>query len=116
VLFVQFEPVQDFMFSQSGPIWKHFLEPYSLTLDLTLSEEVLLAQMKQKGRYNIKLAEKQGVLIELSRETEGLDHFMRLLGETLDRDGFSGNSRAYYAALLALRSHPSEGLYLASKD
>lgn len=104
------------MFSRNEPPWKHFLEPYSLILDLTLSEEALLTQMKQKGRYNIKLAEKQGILIELSRESEGLDHFMRLLGETLDRDGFSGNSREYYTALLASRSHMSEGLYLARKD
>jgi peptidoglycan pentaglycine glycine transferase (the first glycine) len=116
VVFAQYEPVQDLGFTQNMPLWKYFVEPYTLTLDLTLSEDELLAQMKQKGRYNIKLAEKQGVTIELSHLPNGLDHFMRLLNETLDRDGFSGNSRTYYAGLLAARTHVSEGLYLAHKD
>ena len=74
--------------------------------------------MKQKGRYNIRLAEKHGVMIEHADrdDPEGLADFMRLLQETLSRDGFSGNSTEYYRALLASRSGKSEGLYLAKKD
>ena len=33
-------------------------------INLTDSEENILAQMKQKGRYNIRLAEKHGVTVE----------------------------------------------------
>jgi hypothetical protein len=116
VVFVQYEPIQDLGFTSGIPTWKNFVEPYTLMLDLTLPEDEILAQMKQKGRYNIKLAEKQGVSIEQSTSTEGLDEFMRLLSETLDRDGFSGNSRAYYAGLLASRTHPGEGLYLSRRE
>ena len=116
MVFIQYEPIQDFGFVEALPVWKSFVEPYTLTLDLTLPEEEILAQMKQKGRYNIKLAEKQGVVVQQLNEPEGLDHFMRLLAETLGRDGFFGNSRAYYSGLLASRTHSSEGLYLASRD
>lgn len=38
---------------------------------------------------------------------------MDLLGETLSRDGFSGNGRAYYAELLKTRNGKAEGLYIA---
>lgn len=39
--------------------YKHFLEPYTRVLDLTLDDTSLLTQMHEKGRYNIRLAEKR---------------------------------------------------------
>jgi lipid II:glycine glycyltransferase (peptidoglycan interpeptide bridge formation enzyme) len=51
------------------------------------TEEELLAEMKPKGRYNIRLAEKNGCRVEKVASTECmLDIFMGLLGETLERD------------------------------
>ncbi len=81
----------------------------TLLLDLTLSEEELLQQMKQKGRYNIRLAEKKGVEIEIYagdqlQSQEGMDlvqEFYTITVETTARDGFSGHSLEYYRTLIA---------------
>ncbi len=84
----------------------------TLVLDLTLSEEDLLKQMKPKGRYNIKVAEKNGVTI---REYQGVDAFCDLLEKTTGRDGFSAHPKAYYQKMLqALQPHVQ--LLMAGKD
>ncbi len=44
----------------------------TITLDLTGTEEDWLARMKQKTRYNIRLAEKKGVVIQ---ESDSVDDF-----------------------------------------
>src|SRR3989344_8816273 len=43
---------------------RRFFTPKTFWLDLTKDEEQLLAAMHPKARYNIRLAEKHGVIIE----------------------------------------------------
>ncbi len=59
----------------------------TVLLDLTRSEEDLLAAMKQKTRYNIRLAERRGVSVRLGSSAD-LDLFYRLYAETGQRNGF----------------------------
>jgi lipid II:glycine glycyltransferase (peptidoglycan interpeptide bridge formation enzyme) len=66
-------------------------------IDLTHTDEELLAQMKQKGRYNIGLAERQGVTVE---ESEDIDAFARLAKGTAARDRFQAHGERHYAAFL----------------
>lgn len=66
-------------------------------IDLSESEEGILAQMHQKGRYNIKVADKNGVRVEESRDTAA---FARLMAETAARDGFRGPSQRQFEAFL----------------
>ena len=81
----------------------------TLILDLTLSEEELLKQMKQKGRYNVRLAEKRDVTINIytgtqltkTHEIDPVQEFYTLTVETTMRDGFSGHSLEYYRRLIA---------------
>jgi len=54
-------------------------------IDLTKSEEEILAQMHPKGRYNIKVAQKNGVQVEQADDVEA---FYDLLQQTAWRDGF----------------------------
>ncbi len=67
----------------------------TLTLDLRRSEEDLLAGMKQKTRYNIRLAERRGVRVRRGT-LEDLPCLYRMYAETSVRDGFVIRQEAYY--------------------
>jgi lipid II:glycine glycyltransferase (peptidoglycan interpeptide bridge formation enzyme) len=57
----------------------------TLQIDLTKSEQKLLSEMKQKTRYNIKLAQKSDVKIEMSKD---INSFLDLWHKTsLSRGG-----------------------------
>jgi len=78
----------------------------TLILNLNKSEEELLAEMKQKTRYNIRLAEKRGIKIRISNEPEkDIEYFWQLAKETGKRDGFYLYAKDYYAKQL-LSCHP----------
>ncbi len=64
--------------------------------DLTVGEDALLAQMKQKWRYNVRLAEKRGVTVRPGSEID-FGAFYALYGETGARDGFLIRPYDYYA-------------------
>jgi lipid II:glycine glycyltransferase (peptidoglycan interpeptide bridge formation enzyme) len=67
----------------------------TVRLDLSRSEDDLLAAMKQKTRYNIRLAEKKGVRIRAGSLAD-LDVLYRMYAETSVRDGFVIRSPEYY--------------------
>ncbi len=72
----------------------------TLVLDISKSEEELLADMHQKTRYNIRLASKRGVTIEEG----GLDDFYsfwNLMEKTGERDAFRIHSEKHYENLLS---------------
>jgi lipid II:glycine glycyltransferase (peptidoglycan interpeptide bridge formation enzyme) len=65
----------------------------TLLVDLGGSEEAVLGRMKQKTRYNIRLAQKRGVLVH---RTADLEAFYRLMQITGERDVFGVHSLGYY--------------------
>lgn len=70
-------------------------------IDLTLSEDVLLANMKQKTRYNIRLAERKGVTIRFGDESDiSLLHNMYV--ETSQRDQFIIREEEYYQTVMEI--------------
>lgn len=76
--------------------------PRTLIVDLTGDEERVLGRMKQKTRYNIKLAQKRGVVVHSSSD---IDAFYRLMQVTGDRDQFGVHSLDYYRSAYEL-FHP----------
>ena len=82
------EPPKGFINSQQT-----IQPPQTLIVDLTGNEEQVLARMKQKTRYNIRLALKKGVVVHTS---EDMDSFYRLVQITGGRDQFGVHSREYY--------------------
>ncbi len=91
--------------------------PSTLILDLTKTEDRLLSEMKSKTRYNLKLAKKRGVEIEITTDPEKIDIFHKILNETTSRDQFRGHSKDYYKKML--RFFGKEGiikLYLAKYE
>jgi peptidoglycan pentaglycine glycine transferase (the first glycine) len=67
----------------------------TVLLDLNRSEEALLAEMKQKARYNIRLAMRRGVTIRQGTATD-LNRFYELYAETSQRNGFAIRPAEYY--------------------
>ncbi|ADY57561.1 Methicillin resistance protein [Syntrophobotulus glycolicus DSM 8271] len=67
-------------------------------LDISPDEECLLANMQQKTRYNIRLAEKKGVVIRTGTRQE-LPKFYEVLKETTERDHFLVRAYSYFEDL-----------------
>ncbi|HVW66415.1 MAG TPA: peptidoglycan bridge formation glycyltransferase FemA/FemB family protein [Candidatus Peribacteraceae bacterium] len=73
--------------------------PATRIIDLTLSEDDILAQMHQKGRYNIKVARKHGVSVKEGRAAD-MDAFYALLQSTSKRDSFGIAPKSHYVRFL----------------
>ena len=67
----------------------------TVLVDLSPTEDELLARMKQKTRYNIRLAEKKGVSVRVGKPDD-LPILYRMYAETSVRDGFVIRDEAYY--------------------
>ncbi len=67
----------------------------TVLLDVSRPEEDLLAGMKQKSRYNTRLAQRRGVSVRLGTSVD-LGPFFDLYAETAKRDGFPLRPCEYY--------------------
>ncbi len=68
----------------------------TIMLDITPDEAVLLAQMKEKWRYNVRLAGRKGVNIRVAETIEDVQAWYSLLETTGERDQFGIHTLAYY--------------------
>jgi peptidoglycan pentaglycine glycine transferase (the first glycine) len=85
----------------------------TVVIDLTGDEEAILAQMKPKTRYNVRLAQRKGVSVHLG-DSQDLPAFHRLLQITGRRDGFGIHTEAYYTqAYRLLAAQESAALFKA---
>jgi peptidoglycan pentaglycine glycine transferase (the first glycine) len=67
----------------------------TVLIDLNPTEEEMLVQMKQKTRYNIRLAEKKGVALRVGT-LDDLGMLYKMYAETSVRDGFVIRDEGYY--------------------
>jgi lipid II:glycine glycyltransferase (peptidoglycan interpeptide bridge formation enzyme) len=65
-------------------------------LDLTKSEEELLAGMKSKTRYNVRLAKKRGVEVMEDSSDQGFKEYWKLMEETTNRQEFYAHNKEYH--------------------
>ena len=73
----------------------------TVLVDLSPTEEELLARMKQKTRYNIRLAQKKGVSVRVGK-LEDLSSLYKMYAETSIRDGFVIRDEYYYKTIWEL--------------
>jgi peptidoglycan pentaglycine glycine transferase (the first glycine) len=67
----------------------------TVLIDLTPPEDEMLKRMKQKTRYNLRLAQKKGVTIRVGT-VDDLPMLYRMYAETSVRDGFVIREEGYY--------------------
>ena len=70
----------------------------TVLIDLSPTEDELLARMKQKTRYNIRLATRKGVSVRAGTRDD-LSMLYQMYAETSLRDGFTIRGEAYYQYL-----------------
>ncbi len=88
----------------------------TLLVDLEAGPEEWLGRMKQKTRYNLRLAVRKGVTVRPGDEAD-LPAFYRLMQATAARDRFAVHSQDYYAAAHRLFVPSGRGrLFLAEHE
>jgi lipid II:glycine glycyltransferase (peptidoglycan interpeptide bridge formation enzyme) len=73
----------------------------TVVIDLNPTEEEMLSRMKQKTRYNIRLAEKKGVALRVGTLND-LGMLYKMYAETSMRDGFVIRDEGYYKTVWEL--------------
>ena len=102
----------DFL-SRSGFTPADTIQPRtSLVIDIEQEDEAILASMKQKTRYNIRLANKKGVMV---RQGDAADvaTFYDLATVTADRNEFGVHSLPYYQTAFDLFAPDHCSLFIA---
>ncbi len=89
----------------------HDMQPREiLVVDISKSEEEILAGMKAKTRYNVRLAEKRGVSVSLERDEAAIRELLRMIQETAKRNGIAAHSEKHYRTFF--ETFPRESLEL----
>lgn len=102
-IFIQIEPnvLKSLKFKVSslkylGPSHHPLFPKYTFVLDLTKSKEDLLEAMHPKTRYNIRIAQKHGVVVKEDRSKEAMEAYMKLSSETTKRQSFYAHNQSYH--------------------
>src|SRR3989344_7915081 len=116
-IFVKVEPLTDNVAQALAEVKfrksKKEIQPSkTVIIDLEQSENELLGRMHHKTRYNIGVADKHGVVVGESNDSEV---FLKLIKKTAKRDRFSPHAGDYYKKLLSNNGLQTK-LYLAKYD
>ncbi len=90
--------------------------PNTVMVDLRPSPDDILAQMKQKTRYNIRLAAKKDVMVR-EGDLKDIPAFNKLMRQTGERDQFGVHTPMYYYAAYEIFAPMNQvALFLAEYD
>lgn len=103
-IFIQLEPnviaskdtKQQIQHTKLVPAAHPLFTKYTFILDLTKSEDELLANMHQKTRYNIRVAKKHNVHVKEDNSDKAFKEYIMLTEETTRRQKFYAHSRKYH--------------------
>jgi lipid II:glycine glycyltransferase (peptidoglycan interpeptide bridge formation enzyme) len=95
-----------------APLVRAIQPPRTLLVDLAPDEEAILAAMKSKTRYNIRLAGRKGVTV---RASDDVATFYRLMTTTGERNEFGVHSAAYYRHALTRFEPQSQATLLLAE-
>jgi len=81
----------------------------TLCIDLRPSEAAILARMKPKGRYNIRVAQRHGVTVLEDTSDQGLADFLRIYKRTAARQRIGAKPSGYFRTLISMLSSLKNG-------
>jgi len=97
-----------------------FQPDYTIIIDISVADNEILEQMKPKGRYNIRLAEKKHVQVQQidpqnpQEFAKDLEDFYEVFEQTAVRDRFRGHDKHFYSSMITTLSLENKAtLYLA---
>lgn len=82
---------KEYKFEKGSPVHLQ----HTVMIDLSKSEDELLAAMKQKHRYNLNLAQKKGVKVKISNDEDAFAEFLSLYQLTVFRQRYHGRNSEY---------------------
>jgi peptidoglycan pentaglycine glycine transferase (the first glycine) len=96
----------------------NFMEPRdTLCIDLRPAEEIILAQMKPKGKYNIRIAQRHKVSVIQDTSDQGLRDFLRIYKRTAIRQRMEIKPPGYFRDLVSmLRPRKQVELFFAEHE
>lgn len=100
-IFIKLEPLKDSLDVEEIPKEMKLIKgrplftKYNLLIDLTKSEEDLMASFKSKTRYNIRLASRKGIKIIHDSSPKAFEIFQRLTSDTTQRQKFYAHNSHY---------------------
>jgi lipid II:glycine glycyltransferase (peptidoglycan interpeptide bridge formation enzyme) len=92
----QAEQIIQLLRQNGGVPGKRLFTPTTFWIDLTKSEEELLKSFTSKTRYNIRLAQKNGVKVVEDNSNRAFGKYLELTKETVQRQGFYAHTRRYH--------------------
>lgn len=99
-IFIKIEPNltsgQEFFLKNGCVYGRPLFTKYTFQIDLTQNETNLLAKMKSKTRYNIKIAQKYQVQIKEDNSSQAFEQYLKLTFETTKRQGFYAHNEQYH--------------------
>jgi len=76
---------------------KQLFDQHTFILDISKDEPSLLEGMSPKARYNIRLAQRKGIVVEHDNSPSSLTIFLKLLfNDTVKRQGFYMHDQEYF--------------------
>ncbi len=95
----------------------HNMQPKeNLIVDITGTQQELLARMKSKTRYNVRLAEKKGVHVFATKKQQYVDAFIALVADTARRKGVTFHEKTHYNAILSQLPAEMIDVYVAEYE
>ncbi len=104
LIFIKIEPDDTKILNYKLPTTDYQLQPsshplfpeWTQILDLNKSNEELLKSFHSKTRYNIRLAQKKGVIVREMSNDRGFEIFSKLYFETCKRQHYYGHTNEYH--------------------
>jgi lipid II:glycine glycyltransferase (peptidoglycan interpeptide bridge formation enzyme) len=75
---------------------KTLFTPTTFWIDLTRDEEEIMQSFHPKTRYNIRLAQRKGVVVTEDNSKKAFEKYIQLTKETVKRQGFYAHTEKYH--------------------